>query len=213
VRDLQVALSSGAKRLPVVALNRGTLLQPAWPRLQTEPVRTWPHAPSKEIVCPGQYIVTAGTYGKIHHFHGESRLTYLHDSLLESAEALGWRLEAWAVFPNHYHFVGTSPDSAEAVHALTKRVHMATAHFANVEDGTRGRTVWYRSWDTLLTFEKSYLARLAYVHQNPVKHGLVAQAVEYPWCSAAWFSKSAPKAFVETVLSFKTDKVNVIDDF
>ena len=33
---------------------------------------------------------------------------------------------------------------------------------------------------------KSYLARLNYVHQNPVKHGLVRVANQYRWCSAAW---------------------------
>jgi len=31
--------------------------------------------------------------------------------------------------------------------------------------------LWYEFWDTHLTFEKSWLARLNYVHQNPVKHG------------------------------------------
>jgi len=29
-------------------------------------------------------------------------------------------------------------------------------------------------WDTRLTFEKSWLARLKYVHHNPLYHGLVA---------------------------------------
>jgi putative transposase len=29
----------------------------------------------------------------------------------------------------------------------------------------------YNFWETKLTFEKSYLARLNYVHQNAVKHG------------------------------------------
>jgi hypothetical protein len=30
-------------------------------------------------------------------------------------------------------------------------------------------------------------ARLHYVHQNAVKHGLVQQANQYRWCSAAWW--------------------------
>jgi putative transposase len=34
----------------------------------------------------------------------------------------------------------------------------------------------YEFWDTRLTFEKSWFARLNYVHQNPVKHGLVPVA-------------------------------------
>jgi len=38
----------------------------------------------------------------------------------------------------------------------------------------------YEFWDTRLTFEKSWLARLNYVHQNAVKHELVSIANEYP---------------------------------
>ena len=80
-------------------------------------------------------------------------------------------------------------------------------------DGTSGRKVWFNSWDTRLTYEKSYMARLAYVHQNPVKHGVVKMARDYRWCSAAWFEQNSERPFVETVLSFPIDKVNVRDDF
>lgn len=80
-------------------------------------------------------------------------------------------------------------------------------------DNLPGRNVWYRAWDTRLSFEKSYLARLAYVHKNPVKHGLVDNAEDYPYCGAKWFAENANRPFYETVMSFKTDRVNVYDDF
>ena len=64
-----------------------------------------------------------------------------------------------------------------------------------------------------LTHQYSYLARLNYVHRNPVKHGLVKVANQYPWCSAAWFERTASPAQVKTIYSFKTDKVNVYDDY
>jgi len=80
-------------------------------------------------------------------------------------------------------------------------------------DGARGRKVWYNFWETKLTYEKSLLARLNYVHQNAVKHGLVPEANQYPWCSAAWFERTATPAQVKTVYSFKTDRIRVIDDF
>lgn len=67
--------------------------------------------------------------------------------------------------------------------------------------------------DTRLTHQASYLARLRYVHQNPVHHRLVAVATQYRWCSAAWFESNAPRSFVESVARFKTDKVKVWDDF
>ena len=54
--------------------------------------------------------------------------------------------------------------------------------------------MWHNFWDTKLTFEKSYLARLNYVHQNAVKHVLVPAANQYRWCSAAWFEQTATRA-------------------
>jgi len=73
--------------------------------------------------------------------------------------------------------------------------------------------VWFNYSDTQLTYEKSYLARLNYVHQNAVKHGLVRLANEYRWCSAAWFECKATRAQVKTIYAFKTDRVNIDDDY
>jgi hypothetical protein len=39
--------------------------------------------------------------------------------------------------------------------------------------------VWFQSWDTQLTNEGSWLARLKYTHENAVHHGLVPQATHY----------------------------------
>ena len=88
-------------------------------------------------------------------------------------------------------------------------VHADTAREVNLGDNEPERQVWFNYWETELTFEKSYLARLHYVHQNPVKHGLVAVASQYPWCSAAWFERTARPAQVKTIYSFKTDRLRI----
>jgi len=41
---------------------------------------------------------------------------------------------------------------------------------------------------------------------------LVLVANQYPWCSAAWFERTASPATVKTIYSFKTDKLK-IDDY
>jgi putative transposase len=99
-----------------------------------------------------------------------------------------------------------------AHHDFVRHLHRELAIRLNRIDGTRGRRVMYEFWDTHLTFEKSWLARLNYVHQNAVKHGVVALA-NHPWCSAPWFETSARSGFVKSVYSFKTDRINVLDDF
>jgi len=176
----------------------------------------WPHAPVHRLSEPGTYFVTAGTYQKSHHFRGPKRMGVLHRGLLQVTRNAGWQLEAWAVFSNHYHFVAHSPENAGDAGSLSYvlgSLHEKTAKWINRLDDQKGRKVWFNFRDTRLTYEKSYLARLNYCHQNAVKHGLVRVANQYPWCSAAWFERTAGAAQVKTIYGFKNDRLDVPDDF
>ena len=173
----------------------------------------WPHAPVHRLTEAGVYIVTGGTYRKEHFFREPARLTLLRDELLSLACHYGWRLHAWAVFSNHYHLVGAAPESGVTLPRFLGHLHTKTATAINRLDSEPGRRVWFQFWDTHITFQKSYLARLHYVHNNPVKHGLVEVATNYPWCSASWFETTAAPSFRRTVGALNSDQVNVIDDF
>ncbi len=176
----------------------------------------WPHAPIHQLSIGGTYFVTASTYLKAHHFRGAARLRVLHRGLLIVARDFGWQLEAWAVFSNHYHFVGHSPPNlphAANLTAMLSVLHVKTAGWINKLDRASGREVWFNFRETRLTYQRSYLARLNYVHQNPVKHGLTPVASQYPWCSARWFEGSASVAMVKSVYRFKIDRLQVADDF
>jgi putative transposase len=178
----------------------------------TDATPDWPHAPAHRLREAGVYIVTAGTCKRVHHFHDAERLTYLTRTLLTLSSKYGWKLEAWAVFSNHYHFVAQS-SKPSTLRQLVRHLHSVSAKEINLRDSTPGRTVWFQYWDTLLTYQKSYLARLNYVHMNAVRHGLVREASAYPWCSAGWFQRSAARAFHATVMGFPSDRVCVPDDF
>ena len=175
--------------------------------------KDWPHAPLHRISEAGTYMVTAGTLHKEHYFRGAERLDLLESNLLSGAKEHGWRLEAWAVFSNHYHFIGSCTAESADLKKFLKHLHGVTAIEVNRLDGLTGRQVWHNYWDTQLTFEKSYFARLNYVHQNAAHHGLVAVANQYRWCSAAWFERTAPPAQVKTIYGFKIDKLRIRDDF
>ena len=91
--------------------------------------------------------------------------------------------------------------------------HYDSATQLNERDQQPGRRVWYNYRDTRLTYQHSYLARLSNVHRNAVKHGLVPVANQYRWCSAAWFERVASPAQVKTIYRFKTDRLNIKDDY
>jgi len=105
----------------------------------------------------------------------------------------------------------------ETAHSLARMCHGSedTSEWleCNRLDDANGRKVWYQFRETQLTFERSWLARLRYTHQNAVHHRLVSAATQYRWCSASWFESNARPAFVKVVNSFKVDRINVPDDF
>jgi putative transposase len=180
------------------------------------PIIAWPHAPTHRLCDAGTFMVTAGTYKKAHHFRSKERLDVLQRGLLKLATQWGWQIEAWAVFSNHYHFVAHSPrntDSAESLGLMIKELHAKTAVWVNRLDGASGRKIWHNYYESKLTFEKSYFARLKYTHHNAVHHGLVRVANQYPWCSASWFEQTASPSQIKTIYQFPSDRVSVLDDY
>jgi putative transposase len=175
--------------------------------------RDWPHAPVHRLSDNGVYIVTAGTLRKEHFFGSPSQRDLLESLLLAETKRHGWDLEAWAVLANHYHFVARGNPGSTNMGNFLKAFHSITARELNALDHTPERTVWFNFFDTRLTYQHAYLARLNYVHQNPVKHRLVAVANQYPWCSARWFERVGSPAQVKTIYDLKIDQVQVPDDF
>lgn len=158
-------------------------------------------------------MVTGATLYKTHLFKTPEDLDHLQALLFELAQQYQWYLEAWALFSNHYHLVAHSPDDPSTLGTFVRHLHASSARTLNGRHRTPGRKVWYQYWDTKITFQNSYLARLKYVLNNPRKHGMVEDPRDYPWCSACWFERTATKSHFQTVQSFETDKVHVLDDF
>jgi putative transposase len=120
------------------------------------------------------------------------------------------------VFSNHYHFVAQSPSAgsgAESLQDVLQQLHRISATWVNRLDGTPSRRVWHNYWDSHLTFEKSYMARLHYVHENAAHHGLVSDARIYPYSSALWFENTASEATRRAIQSFKIDRISVVDGY
>jgi putative transposase len=174
----------------------------------------WPHAPPHWTFEPGIYFVTASTYHREQIFNTPESLDTVRDCLLESGPAHGWSVKAWVILSNHYHILAGSPDeSGQTLRAWLREFHRRAAVSVNELAGCPGRRVWMNFRESRITHHTSYLARLNYIHQNPVRHRLVPVASSYRWSSARWFESNASPGFVRSVERFNTDKVQVWDDF
>jgi putative transposase len=172
----------------------------------------WHHAPKHQFIPGKIHMVTGATLYKKALFHNRERLRLFQSTMLDKLTQSGWELHAWACFPNHYHFIGKAPLDTEVSKSI-KTLHGNLSFELNRKDGITGRKVTYQYWDSCLSFDCSYYARLHYVLTNPVHHGVVPLASKYPFCSAAWFQKHHSKAECKKIASFPCDQINVVDDF
>lgn len=158
-------------------------------------------------------MVTGATLNKAPYFKESQELDLLHDLLLELAPQYEWKLEAWAVFANHYHFIAQSPDNSTSLSKLISHLHASSARQLNLSHQTPGRKIWYQYWDSKITFQNSYLTRLNYVMKNPERHKVAIDSKQYKWCSANWFETHSSKAYYDTVTSLNSDSISLLDDF
>ncbi len=132
--------------------------------------------------------------------------------LFDLVEENSWTLEAWAVLSNHYHLIGQSPSTkdgaAKSLGLTLRKLHSQTIKELNKREEKPGRSrLWQNYRETHITHQKSYLARLHYVHQNAVDHKLVNIGSDWKWCSAGEFRKAVSPAWVKTITSFKYDEI------
>jgi putative transposase len=108
-------------------------------------------------------------------------------SLVErTLRKLPLRILAYAVMPNHWHFViwpERTGDVSQFMHRLTFlhasqfRIHSGTAGNGHVYQGR------YRAFE--VTHDVRYLRTLRYVEANPVRAELVKRAEQWRWSSLA----------------------------
>lgn len=182
-------------------------------RLMDDIYKTYPHSPPHYFVSNATYMVTGSTLYNKRLLTDNERKSLILNVLFERTTYFGWILEAWAVLENHYHFIARAPENALTLANLMRQFHSKTTVMLNKLDKQMGRQVWHNYWDTCVTHETSYYARLHYVHLNPVKHGMVKNAEDYPFCSYRWFLEKTDESFRDTVISQPIDRVNVTDDF
>ena len=171
------------------------------------------HNPPHYFVPNAMYMVTGAILHNEHLLSDDKRKEFVLQTLFEKANSFLWELQAWAILNNHYHFIAKSPENPKTLSKLIQQFHSITAIEINKRDQIPGRQVWANYWDTCLTYEKSYLARLHYVHENPVKHGLVENAIDYPFCSYKWFLENGDDELKEQVFHQSIDKVKIFDTF
>jgi len=112
----------------------------------------------------------------------EDRLTYLRLMRENVADAQA-RILGWCLMSNHVHLVAV-PEQESSLSILFRRLHGRYAQYYNARWGRTGH-LWQNRFFACVLGPSHLWAALAYVERNPVRAGIVQEAAEYRWSSAA----------------------------
>jgi|GEM_PF-31606 len=112
----------------------------------------------------------------------EDRSTYL-GLLKQYAERANFRLVGYCLMSNHVHLI-VVPEREDSLAKALGPAHCRYAHWMHARQHCVGHLWQNRFFSTVLD-EAHLVSAMRYVERNPVRAGLVADAAEYAWSSAA----------------------------
>jgi len=104
-------------------------------------------------------------------------------------------IHATVLLPDHMHILCGIPDEQQdystRIRLIKKRFTQAYLQAGGAEGPTSGsrlqrsiRGVWQKRFhEHTIRNQRELRQHVAYIHMNPVKHGLVARPTDWPWSS------------------------------
>ena len=102
--------------------------------------------------------------------------------LAHYAQRYGLAVWAYCLMGNHVHLIAV-PRQPEALARTLAATHMRHSQAVNRERGTSGH-LWQGRYYSCPLDDPHLIRAACYIERNPVRAGLVAHAMEWPWSSA-----------------------------
>ncbi len=141
----------------------------------------------------GTYFFTVVTFRRQSFLCDEPVRTALRHGIAHTRKTHPFRIDGWALLPDHLHCMWTLPPNDAAfglrwsmIKRFVTQQCAAALHRDDLMNASRQKrnefTVWQRRfWEHLIRDERDYTAHLDYIHYNPVKHGYAQSAAQWPY--------------------------------
>ncbi len=157
------------------------------------------HAPPHFMEEGGRFLLTAANFEHKPIMASPQRRTDFEGRLLTEMRSAGVAVYAWVVLTNHYHVLVGAPALIAPLKVI-QHVHGSTSRAWNLTDEeTHRRRVWYQCTDRMIRNESHFQRALNYLHYNPIKHGYVEDAYEWPWSSLEAYRESRGREWLQAM--------------
>jgi putative transposase len=138
--------------------------------------------PYRGMTSSSTYFLTAGTYNKAHILQSERMADLFCKVLFRYRDAGKFSLHAFVVMPNHIHLLLTVPEGFMLERTM-QLIKGGFSYEAGKQFGMRG-AIWQKSYVDRRVRDALECARFReYIHQNPVRAGLVPAAEQFLYSS------------------------------
>jgi putative transposase len=142
----------------------------------------------RNLVEGGTYLFTANLLDRTSTLLVDE-IASLRAAVASTRARLPFRIDSWVVLPDHMHCIWTLPPGdadyperwRQIKAAFSKSIPESTP--SNSSQALKGeRGIWQRRyWEYTIRDARDYAAHMDYVHFNPVRHGYVTCALDWPY--------------------------------
>jgi putative transposase len=145
-------------------------------------------------------FITLNTKNRLPVFRKDEIKSVLCSAIDEARKSAGLLLFAYVIMLDHLHLITDQPKPISEVLRVVKGITARrvidylkernySASLAKLQHETRDRNYRYSLWQTEknvfpIFSEKLFMQKVNYVHNNPVRAGMVERAIDYRWSSA-----------------------------
>ena len=112
----------------------------------------------------------------------EDEFSLLVAAVEESRRKLDFSLCGYVLMPDHWHAL-IRVSHPLTISRVVQNIKWISARRLNQHRNSTGPVWQHQFWDRFVRHEKEFGHRLAYMHRNPVRKGLVKHPEEWKWSS------------------------------
>jgi len=128
------------------------------------------------------YFVTSVIENRRKIFTDNVNINMLLNSFDYYRKEQGFKIVAFCILLDHFHWLIIPSERAD-ISQIMKSVHGFSARKINKENNQCGKLWQHQFLDHIIRKDEDYKQHIYYIHNNPVKHGLVKEPKDYLWSS------------------------------
>jgi putative transposase len=142
----------------------------------------------RRCYIPGAcYFFTAVTYRRRPLFQDQANVVLLREAMRQVKASRLFEVQAIVVLPDHLHTLWRLPEGDADFSTRWKEIKKQVSKAIDTPiNHRREKQVWQRRfWEHVIRDLNDWRRHVDYIHYNPVKHGLVSAAADWPYRSFA----------------------------